>query len=89
MNRRYFQSFSQDRLVEVADNLHKLATDLWEKQQQNSENSSQPPSKDNPYSSNQKQEAEHPSSESESATVKTEGYSWVEKESNYGGIPQI
>ncbi len=51
MNRSYFQSLSQERLVEVADNLHQLATDLWEKQQQNSANSSQPPSKDNPYGS--------------------------------------
>ena len=51
MNRSYFQSLSQERLVEVADNLHQLATELWEKQQQNSENSSQPPSKDNPYNS--------------------------------------
>ncbi|MEN9521477.1 MAG: hypothetical protein RLZZ381_4065 [Cyanobacteriota bacterium] len=50
MNRSYFQSLSQERLVEVADNLHQLAIELWEKQQQNSENSSQPPSKDNPYS---------------------------------------
>ena len=50
--------------MEVADNLHQLATDLWEKQQQNSENSSQPPSLDNPYSPKQKQEAEQPSSES-------------------------
>ncbi len=72
MNRSYFQSLSQERLVEVADNLHQLATELWEKQQQNSENSSQPPSKDNPYSAKKKQEPEHPSSESESATVKTE-----------------
>ncbi len=73
MNRSYFQSLSQERLVEVADNLHQLATELWEKQQQNSENSSQPPSKDNPYSSNKKQEAEHPSSESETGSGKTEG----------------
>ena len=74
MNRSYFQSLSQERLVEVADNLHQLATDLWEKQQQNSENSSQPPSLDNPYSPTKKPkpEPEHPSSESESATVKTE-----------------
>lgn len=26
MNRSYFQSLSQERLVEVADNLHQLAT---------------------------------------------------------------
>ncbi len=73
MNRSYFQSLSQERLVEVADNLHQLATELWEKQQQNSENSSVPPSKDNPYSSNQKQEPEHPSSESETGSGQTEG----------------
>ena len=72
MNRSYFQSLSQERLVEVADNLHRLATDLWEKQQQNSKNSSQPPSLDNPYNSKKTKEPEHPSSKSESATVKTE-----------------
>jgi transposase len=49
MNEDYFKSLEKERLVEVAKNLHQLATDLWEKQQQNSANSSQPPSKDNPY----------------------------------------
>jgi transposase len=44
MNEDYFKSLEKERLVEVAKNLHQLATDLWEKQQQNSENSSQPPS---------------------------------------------
>ena len=72
MNRSYFQSLSQERLVEVADNLHQLATELWEKQQQNSENSSQPPSLDNPYVSLSTTEESSPSSESESTTVKTE-----------------
>ena len=72
MNRSYFQSLSQETLVEVADNLHQLATELWEKQQQNSENSSQPPSKDNPYGSKATTEESSPSSESESVTVKTE-----------------
>ena len=72
MNRRYFQSLSQERLVEVADNLHKLATDLWEKQQQNSENSSQPPSKDNPYVSLSKTEESSQTSESASVEAKTE-----------------
>ena len=51
MNEDYFKSLEKERLVEVAKNLHQLAKDLWEKQQQNSENSSQPPSKDNPYTS--------------------------------------
>lgn len=72
MNRSYFQSLSQERLVEVADNLHQLATELWEKQQQNSENSSQPPSLDNPYSSKSTTEESAQSSESESAAVKTD-----------------
>ena len=72
MNEDYFKSLNQERLVEVAKNLDQLATDLWSKQQQNSENSSQPPSKDNPYNSNNKTEESNPSSESESAPVKTE-----------------
>ena len=72
MNRSYFQSLSQERLVEVADNLHQLATDLWEKQEQNSENSSQPPSKDNPYSSKITTEESNPCSESETNSGQTE-----------------
>jgi len=69
MNEDYFKSLEKERLVEVANNLHQLATDLWEKQQQNSENSSQPPSLDNPYSPNKKQEPEQPSSESGTAEI--------------------
>ena len=72
MNRSYFQSLSQERLVEVADNLHQLATELWEKQQQNSENSSQPPSTDNPYTSKATTEESDHYSESETGSVKTE-----------------
>ena len=72
MNRRYFQSLSQERLVEVADNLHQLATELWEKQQQNSANSSQPPSKDNPYASKLTTEESAQNSESESRSDQTE-----------------
>ena len=44
MNEDYFKSLDKERLVEVAKNLHVLAAKLWEQQQQNSENSSQPPS---------------------------------------------
>lgn len=51
MNEDYFKSLQNERLIEVAKNLHQLATELWEKQQQNSKNSSKPPSQDNPYSS--------------------------------------
>ncbi len=58
--------------MEVADKLHKLATDLWEKQQQNSENSSQPPSLDNPYSSKSITEESAQSSQSEFTETKTE-----------------
>ena len=58
--------------MEVADNLHQLATDLWEKQQQSSENSSQPPSKDNPYGLLSTTEESSHASESKSATVTTE-----------------
>ncbi|MGB5634010.1 MAG: transposase [Waterburya sp.] len=72
MNEEYFKSLNQERLIEVAKNLHQLATDLWEKQQQNSENSSQPPSLDNPYSSKATTEESSPSSESEFTESKTE-----------------
>ena len=72
MNRSYFQSLSQERLVEVADNLHQLATELWEKQQQNSENSSQPPSKDNPYTSTATTEESAQNSAGETGSAETE-----------------
>ncbi len=49
MNRGYFQSLSKERLVEVANNLHQLAVDQWEKINSNSSNSSQAPSSDNPW----------------------------------------
>ena len=72
MNEDYFKSLEKERLVEVAKNLHQLATNLWEKQQQSSENSSQPPSKDNPYGLLSITEESSPSSESESPSDKTE-----------------
>lgn len=72
MNRSYFQSLSQERLVEVADNLHQLATELWEKQQQNSENSSQPPSLDHPYASKPITEESAQSAELETRSRQTE-----------------
>ena len=49
MNRNYFQSLEKERLVEVATNLHELAVEQWERLEQNSRNSSRPPSSDNPY----------------------------------------
>jgi IS1 family transposase len=72
MNEDYFKSLEKERLVEVAKNLHQLATDLWEKQQQNSANSSQPPSKDNPYTSKATTEESAQNSESETGSLKTE-----------------
>ncbi len=49
MNKHYFQSLEKQRLVEVATNLHQLAVEQWEKLEENSRNSSRPPSSDNPY----------------------------------------
>ena len=48
MNRQYFQSLEKERLVEVADNLHKIAVEYWEKINSDSSNTNQPPSQDNP-----------------------------------------
>jgi transposase len=71
MNEDYFKSLEKERLIEVAKNLHILATHLWEQQQQNSANSSQPPSKDNPYTSKATTEESAINSESETELVKT------------------
>lgn len=49
MNRNYFQSLELERLVEVTVNLHELAAEQCERLEQNSHNSSRPPSSDNPY----------------------------------------
>lgn len=46
MNRDYFQSLDKEKLVEVAGNLHALAVEQIEKLEQNSSNSSLPPSSD-------------------------------------------
>ncbi len=71
MNEDYFKSLKNERLVEVAKNLHQLAMELWEKQQQNSENSSLPPSKDNPYTSNSTKEESSQNPETELTQEKT------------------
>jgi IS1 family transposase len=49
MNRDYFQSLDKEKLVEVAGNLHQLAVEQLERLEQNSSNSSRPPSSDSPY----------------------------------------
>lgn len=46
MNRDYFQSLDKEKLLEVAGNLHSLAVEQIEKLEQNSSNSSLPPSSD-------------------------------------------
>ncbi len=73
MNRNYFQSLEKERLVEVAINLHKLAVEQWEKLQQNSQNSSRPPSSDNPYQKADLKEKERTNQESTEPETKLEG----------------
>lgn len=54
MDKNYFQSLTKERLVEVAANLHQLAIEQCERLEQNSSNSSRPPSTDNPYQTKNK-----------------------------------
>ena len=49
MNKDYFKSLDKERLVEVAGNLHSLAVEQLERLEQNSKNSSKPPSSDSPF----------------------------------------
>ena len=49
MDRRYIQALEHERLVEVACNLRDLAVEQLERLEQNSTNSSRPPSSDSPY----------------------------------------
>ncbi|MCP4151373.1 MAG: IS66 family transposase, partial [bacterium] len=49
MSRPYFQSLEHECLVEVACNLLDFGTELLERLEQNSRNSSRPPSSDNPF----------------------------------------
>ena len=51
MNRNYFQSLEKEKLVEVAGNLHAFAVEQLERLEQNSSNSSSPPSSDSPFHS--------------------------------------
>jgi hypothetical protein len=71
MNRDYFQSLDKEKLVEVAGNLHALAVEQIEKLEQNSSNSSLPPSSDQFRSSykgqlEEKQQARSETSETQS-----------------------
>ncbi len=49
MNRPYFEGLSYESLINAAYNLRNLAVTLAERLEQDSENSSNPPSSDNPY----------------------------------------
>ena len=86
MNRDYFQSLEKERLVEVADNLHRLAVEQWEKINSNSRNSSQPPSRDNQFqkpdsSSRAEADSSQRDSESTPSTKKKISQEPQEKES--------
>ncbi|MCC0179461.1 IS66 family transposase [Waterburya agarophytonicola K14] len=59
MNRDYFQSLEKEKLVEVANNLHLLAVEQWDKINSDSSNSSQPPSSDNPFENPKNSEKLH------------------------------
>ncbi|MCP4149742.1 MAG: IS66 family transposase, partial [bacterium] len=49
MDRPYFEKLSHEKLIDVAINLRNLGAALLELLEQNSDNSSKPPSSDNPY----------------------------------------
>jgi transposase len=57
MDRNYFQSLEQEILVEVACNLRELAVEQMERLEQNSKNSSRPPSSDSPYQKGAKKDS--------------------------------
>ncbi len=56
MDRNYFESLEQESLVEVACNLRDVLAEKIEQLEQNSKNSSRPPSSDNPYKKGKKQD---------------------------------
>ena len=51
MGQDYFEALDNPTLVKVACRLHETAVELWERVNQDSRNSSRPPSTDNPYKS--------------------------------------
>jgi transposase len=71
MNRDYFQSLDKQKLVEVAGNLHQLAVEQLEKLEQNSSNSSLPPSSDQFRSKETAQFQEKPETGSETSQTKS------------------
>jgi transposase len=89
MNRDYFQSLDKQKLVEVAGNLHQLAVQQLEKLEQNSSNSSLPPSSDQ-FKSKEKlallseQQTESEASQTESKQVPKEVSEESEKPKSKG-----
>ena len=57
MDRRYLQDLEHARLVDVACNLRDFAVEQLERLEQNSTNSSRPPSSDNPYQKGNKEDS--------------------------------
>ena len=77
MNLDYFRSLEKEQLVQVANNLHQLAVNQFEKLEINSFSSSKPPSTDSPYKgsdTSEKTEAlqENQSEENQSSEKKKE-----------------
>ncbi len=58
MSRGYFENLPQKTLIDVACRLHDLSVDLIERLEQNSQNSSKPPSSDSPFSKGKTEESE-------------------------------
>jgi len=54
MNRAYFQSLENEILIDVACRLRNYSVELVERLEQNSSNSSKPPSSDSPYEKGRK-----------------------------------
>ena len=58
MNRGYFENLAPETLIDVACRLHDLSVNLVERLEQNSQNSSKPPSSDSPYDKVKNKESE-------------------------------
>jgi len=65
MSRAYFESLSPEALVDEACGLHELAVHLTERLDQNSTNSSRPPSSDSPFSRGARSDDEGPNAGSD------------------------
>ncbi len=70
MDRPYFEKLNRENLVDVAYNLRNCAVTLAERLEQNSENSSKPPSSDNPFKKKHKKKK---ASEKEDEDISSEG----------------